>query len=194
LTFGPPAVRGDDDTVVAIDAGTVAGRNVGDRQVPTYEAGATVERRYPGPTGEDATRAAEPQIQAILAAGWLISGERWQEDAAGGAPIGDAIATGPASHLAGSDGELVVTFVAARDTDLPAPLPASMPSDPRADNPATIATVRLVVFAVVGILFLLFALRYAGQMGRMVPFAGGAPGGPVHGAPGATLAIGSPAP
>lgn len=132
-----------------------------------YAAGATVERRYPGPSQERAREAAERQVQAFVAAGWKIAGERWVDDAAAGAPIGDAIATGAVSYLAGSGGSLVITYVAVADADLPAALPAYTERDPRASALEGIATAKVVIGIIAVVVFLLFFLSVAGQMGRM---------------------------
>lgn len=132
-----------------------------------YAAGATVERRYPGHSQESARAAADPQIQAFVAAGWKIAGERWVDDAAAGAPIGDAIATGAVSYLAGSGGSLVVTYVATTEADLPVVLPAYTERDPRADALEGIAAAKVVIGIVAVVVFLLFFLSVASQMGRM---------------------------
>jgi hypothetical protein len=136
----------------------------------TYAAGATVERRYPGPSQGVARTAAEPQVQAFLAAGWMISAERWIDDTASGAPIGDAIATGAISYLAGSGGNLAITFVAARDTDLPTVLPAYTETDPRADTLESIAAVRVAFGVIALIVILIIFATMAGQMGHQPGF------------------------
>jgi hypothetical protein len=135
--------------------------------MPTYAAGATVERRYPGPDADAARRAAEPQVQSFLGSGWMIRGERWEADSDHGAPIGDAIATGTISYLAGSGGELVITYVAATDTEVPASLPSYTLTDPRKENLQTIATARVVVGVIGVVIFVIFFLNVASQMGRM---------------------------
>ena len=137
--------------------------------MPSYAAGAIVERRYPGPDQDASRAAAEAQVQAFLGAGWQIVEERWEADAEDGAPIGDAIASGPVSYLAGTGGQLVVTFRAAADADLPLALPEYTLTNPRAETLRTAATMRLVFLAIVGILALLFFANFAGQMGRMQP-------------------------
>jgi hypothetical protein len=143
--------------------------------MPTYAAGATVERRYPGPDADAARRAAEPQIQAFLAAGWMIGSERWDGDRQQGAPIGDAIATGTIGYLAGAGGELVVGYVAARATDLPGALPAYTLTNPRAENLRSYATVQVVIAVIVGVIFLAIFASIAGQMGMMGAGFGGPP-------------------
>jgi hypothetical protein len=135
--------------------------------MPTYAAGATIERRYPGPSGDAARSEADPQIGAFLAAGWMISGERWEADQERGAPIGDAIATGSLSYLAGAGGNLVVTFVAARDTDLPAIMPAYTMTDPRADRLESFAVAKVVGGVIVFVIFLVIFLGVVGQMASM---------------------------
>lgn len=135
--------------------------------MPTYAAGATVERRYPGPSADTARAAAGPQIAAFLSAGFMVSGERWEDDAARGAPIGDAIATGAISYLAGSGGTLVLTFSATRDTDLPADLPAYRLEDPRAGTLRTWSEVQIGLAVVFGVVFLFVFLSVLGQMSAM---------------------------
>ena len=130
----------------------------------TYAQGATVERRYPGPSADAARAAANPQIQAFLAAGFMISGERWEDDAGHGAPIGDAIATGAISYLAGSGGTLVLTFTAARDADLPPDLPAYQLQDPRASALQAWSGLK-VGLTIVG--FVIFGLIFLSMLGQM---------------------------
>jgi hypothetical protein len=131
----------------------------------TYAAGATVERRYPGPDAETARAAAEPQIGAFVSSGFSIASERWEEDlASGGAPIGDAIASGSISQLAGRGGALVITYVANVATDLPATVPAYTLQDPRRANLQTWSQVQLAIGAVFLIAFVVFALYVLGQM------------------------------
>lgn len=139
----------------------------------TYAAGATVERRYPGATQDGARFGAEAQVQAFLAASWMISSERWVDDTAGGAPIGDAVATGSLSYLVGSGGNLVITYVAARDTELPPMLPAYSGTDPRADNLQTLATFKVVAGIAAAVVFLLAFLSIASQMGHQPGFGPG---------------------
>lgn len=135
--------------------------------VGAYAAGATVERRYPGRSQEQARADADAQVQAFLAAGWKIASERWTEDASQGAPIGDAIATGAVSYLAGSGGSLVITYVAVGDADLPADLPVYQGSDPRRENLQTFAGFQVALMVVAFIFFVIVALTMLGQMGRI---------------------------
>jgi hypothetical protein len=132
----------------------------------TYEAGATVERRYPGPDADTARGAAEPQIAAFLAAGFTIASERWLDDAAsaGGAPIGDAIASGPLSYLAGHGGALLITYRATIPTDLPVAVPAYTLSDPRAQNLRAWSQIQVVAAIVFIVIFGLVFLTILGQM------------------------------
>ncbi len=130
----------------------------------TYEAGATVERRYPGPDAESARAAAEPQIHAFVDAGFTIASEFWIDDtAAAGAPIGDAIASGPITYLAGSGGALSITYRALRPTELPA-VPAYVLEDPRAAALQTWSTLRVGAAIVLGIIFVLIFLSVLGQV------------------------------
>ncbi len=138
-----------------------------------YAAGATVERRYPGPSQETARAAAEPQVQAFVAAGWKIGGERWVDDAGSGAPIGDAIATGAVSYLAGSGGNLVITYVAVGEADLPVAMPVYTEQDPRAAALEGFATLKVIVGVVGIVIFLLFFFSILGQMGHMQQSLGG---------------------
>jgi hypothetical protein len=134
----------------------------------TYEAGATVQRRYPGSDADTARAAAEPQIAAFMEAGFTIASEDWAEDSAGaGAPIGDAIASGPLTYLAAHGGALLITYRATRPTDLPAFLPAYTMKDPRAADLATWSQLRLGVSVVFGILFLIVFLTILSQMSSM---------------------------
>ena len=131
----------------------------------TYAAGATVERRYPGPNADTARAAAEPQITAFLSAGFTIASERWLEDSAsGGAPIGDAIAEGPVTYLAGHGGALVITFQATMPTDLPAAIPAYSLQDPRAASLQTWSQLQLGFGIVFAIIFVIVFLVILGQM------------------------------
>ena len=133
--------------------------------MPTYAAGATVERRYPGPDAETARTAAEPQIEAFVNSGFSISSERWEEDlASGGAPIGDAISSGVISQIAGQGGRLVITYVANAPTDLPADLPAYTLEDPRRANMETWSMLQVVVGVIFFIIFAFFFLTVVGQM------------------------------
>ncbi len=138
-----------------------------------YAAGATVERRYPGPSQDSAREAAEPQVQAFAAAGWKIAGERWEDDAASGAPIGDAIATGAVSYLAGSGGSLVITYVAGVEAELPAVLPCYTERDPRADALEGFATLKVIIGVVGIVIFLLVFFSVLQQMGHMRQGFGG---------------------
>jgi hypothetical protein len=132
----------------------------------TYAAGATVERRYPGPDADTARAAAGPQIAAFLNAAFMIVSERWVDDAAaaGGAPIGDAIASGPLTYLAGHGGALVITYQATIPTDLPAAVPAYTLRDPRAETLHTWSQVQIVIFAVFVVVFVIVFLSILGQM------------------------------
>jgi hypothetical protein len=144
--------------------------------MPTYAAGATVERRYPGPDADAARREAEPQVQAFLAAGWLIGGERWDADRQQGAPIGDAIATGSVGYLAGEGGELVITYVAPEPADLPATMPTYTLTNPREERLQSYATIQVVVGVVAIVVFLVIFLSVASSMGGAFDRFGG-PGG-----------------
>ena len=141
--------------------------------MPTYAAGATVERRYPGPDAETARRAAEPQIAAFVGAGFSVSGERWEDDlASGGTPIGDALTAGPISQIAGQGGALVATYVANVPTDLPQDLPEYTMQDPRRVNLQRWSQLQLVIGGVLLIIFLLFFLMVASQMSSGPHFGG----------------------
>jgi poly(3-hydroxybutyrate) depolymerase len=143
------------------------GRREGRRRddMPTYAAGATVERRYPGPDAETARKAAEPQIGAFVGAGFSIGSERWEEDlASGGAPIGDAISSGAISQIAGHGGNLVITYVANAPTDLPQDVPAYTLKDPRRANMEAWSQLQVVVGAIFIVVFLAVFLMIVGQM------------------------------
>ncbi len=130
--------------------------------MPTYAAGATVERRYPGPDADQARQAASPQIDAFVRSGFSIQAERWEEDlASGGAPIGDAIASGSLSQLAGRGGSLVITYVANVATDLPVDVPAYTLTDPRRQTLQTWSQLQLVVGIVFLVIFLIMFLTVA---------------------------------
>jgi hypothetical protein len=143
----------------------------------TYAAGATVERRYPGPDADAARAAAGPQIAAFIEAGFTILSERWIDDSAGNAaPIGDAIASGPLTYLTAKGGSLSITYEASRPTDLPAAMPAYTMQDPRAADLATWSQLRVAGSVVAGIIFVLFFLFVLSQMMSMqsqmpAPFA-----------------------
>ena len=141
--------------------------------MPTYAAGATIERRYPGPDAETARQAAEPQIGAFVGAGFSISSERWEEDlASGGAPIGDAISSGAISQIAGHGGSLIITYVANMATDLPQEVPAYTLQDPRRANMQAWSQLQLVVGAIFVVIFLIVFLSIAGQMSSGPHFGG----------------------
>jgi hypothetical protein len=134
----------------------------------TYEAGATVQRRYPGSDADSARAAAKPQIAAFMEAGFTIASEEWAEDSAAvGAPIGDAIASGPLTYLASHGGALLITYRATRPTDLPAALPAYTMQDPRAADLATWSQLRLGVSIAFGVIFLIVFLLVVSQMASM---------------------------
>ncbi len=144
--------------------------------MPTYAAGATVERRYPGPDAERARAAAGPQIEAFVRAGFSISSERWEEDlASGGAPIGDALASGSISQLAGHGGALMITYVANAASDLPADVPVYTMVDPRRANLQTWSQLQLVLGVVLVVVFLIFFLSILGQMNSGPHMPGFAP-------------------
>ena len=133
--------------------------------MPTYAAGATVERRYPGPDAETARSAAELQIGAFAGAGFSISSERWEEDLlSGGAPIGDAISSGPISQIAGHGGSLVITYVANAPTDLPQDVPAYTLKDPRRANIETWSQLQMLGGGIFLLIFLFFFLMIVTQM------------------------------
>jgi hypothetical protein len=137
--------------------------------MPTYAAGATVERRYPGPDAETARAAAEPQINAFVGADLSIGSEHWEEDqASGGVPIGDAISSGPLSQIAGRGGALVITYVANAPADLPQEIPAYTLQDPRRTRIQTWSQLQVLV---VGIFFLVFVIAFlfvlVGILGQM---------------------------
>ena len=139
--------------------------------MPTYAAGATVERRYPGPDAETARSAAELQIGAFVGAGFSISSERWEEDLmSGGAPIGDAISSGPISQIAGQGGALVITYVANAPTDLPQDVPAYTLKDPRRSRMETYSQLQLVGGGIFLLIFLFFFLTILSQMTSARPF------------------------
>jgi hypothetical protein len=136
--------------------------------MPTYAAGATVERRYPGPNAEAARSAAEPQIAAFVGASFSIASERWEEDlASGGAPIGDAIASGAMSQLVGRGGALVITYVANVPTDLPQTVPVYSMEDPRRANLQTWSQVQIAIGAIFAVVFIIFFIVILGQMSSM---------------------------
>lgn len=131
----------------------------------TYAAGATVERSYPGPDADTARAAAGPQIGVFLDAGFTIVSERWVEDKAwGGAPVGDAIAEGPVTYLAGHGGSLEITYQATVATDLPAAVPAYTLQDPRAANLQTWSQLQVGATIVFAIIFGIFFLMILSQM------------------------------
>lgn len=131
----------------------------------TYAAGATVERRYSGPDVDTVRAAAGPQIAAFLDAGFMLASERWVEDTAWeGAPIGDAIASGPLMYFAGHGGTLVITYQATIPTDLPAAMPAYTLRDPRAENLQTWSQLRIGISVVFAVIFGIFFLMILGQM------------------------------
>lgn len=131
----------------------------------TYETGATVERRYPGPDADSAREAARPQIDAFMNAGFTIASERWIDDgASAGTPIGDAIASGALTYLAGHGGELDITYRATRPTDLPSAIPAYTMDDPRAANLQTWSQLRVGLSLVFGIIFVIVFLMVLGQI------------------------------
>ncbi|MGD0248283.1 MAG: hypothetical protein ABSB75_04445 [Candidatus Limnocylindrales bacterium] len=110
--------------------------------------------------------AAEPQIAAFLGAGFTIASERWVDDAAsaGGAPIGDAIASGPLSYLAGHGGALVIIYQATIPTDLPAVVPTYTLRDPRAQNLRTWSQLQIGAAVALVVIFALVFLMILQQM------------------------------
>ncbi len=131
----------------------------------TYAAGATVERSYAGPNADTVRGAAQPQIAAFLAAGFTIASERWAEDStSGGTPVGDAVATGTISYLAGHGGALMVTYLATGPAELPVNMPAYTLQDPRAQNLQTWSQFQVAVSAVFLIIFALVFLMIVSQM------------------------------
>ena len=142
----------------------------------TYVAGATVERSYPGPNTEAARVGAEGQIQAFVNAGFSIQSERWEEDqASGGAPIGDAIASGPLSQLAGHGGSLVIVYVANAPADLPSNLPAYTLEDPRRASLKSWSQLQIVLACVFGFIFIVLFLSVLSQISSMNSHVPGAP-------------------
>jgi len=145
--------------------------------MPAYETGAMVERLYPGPDVEAARAAAQPQIDAFLAAGFMIAAERWLDDStSGGAPVGDAVATGTISYLAGHGGRLSISYRATRPADLPPTIPAYTLEDPRSVRLRTWSQVQIVIGAIFVVVFLIAFLAILGQMTAAHP--GMAPFGP----------------
>ena len=139
--------------------------------MPTYAAGATVERRYPGPDAETARAAAESQIGAFVGAGFSISSERWEEDLmSGGAPIGDAISSGPISQIAGQGGALVITYVANAPTDLPQDVPAYTLKDPRRSNIEAWSQLQMLGGGVFLLIFLFVLLTIIAQVNSQPSF------------------------
>lgn len=134
----------------------------------TYAAGATVERRYPGPSAEAARSEAEGQIRAFVNSGFSIQSERWEEDlASGGAPIGDAIASGALSQLAGRGGSLVIVYVANAPADLPTDLPVYALEDPRRASLQSWSQMQILLACVFGFIFIVFFLSVLSQMSSM---------------------------
>jgi hypothetical protein len=139
--------------------------------MPTYAAGAMVERRYPGPDFDAARKAAEPQIGAFVSSGFSIASERWEGDlASGGVPIGDAISSGAISQIAGHGGSLVITYVANVPTELPRDVPAYTLKDPRRANLEAWSQLQLVAGAIFLIIFGIVFLSILGQMSSPRPF------------------------
>jgi hypothetical protein len=133
--------------------------------MPMYAAGATVERRYPGPDAETARQAAEPQIGAFVGSGFSIGSERWEEDSAsGGAPIGDAISSGAFSQIAGHGGSLVITYVANVATDLPRDVPAYALQDPRRARMEAWSQIQVVLTVIFVVMFVIVFLSLLSQM------------------------------
>ena len=147
--------------------------------MPTYVAGAVVERLYPGPNAEAARAAAQPQIDAFLAAGFMIAGERWLDDStSGGAPVGDAVATGTISYLAGKGGRLAISYQASQPADLPPMLPAYTLEDPRTARlrawsqvQVAFGTVFVIAFLIVFLIaFLVILDQITSSHSGMAPF------------------------
>jgi hypothetical protein len=130
----------------------------------TYELGATVERRYPGPNVDAARAAAQPQIDAFLTSGFTIAHEGWVDDMAPGTPIGDAVAAGSLSYLAGQGGSLSIVYRATRPAELPADLPAYTLTDPRQDTLRTWSGLQVVVGVAFVIVFLIVFVAVLSQM------------------------------
>ena len=130
-----------------------------------YAAGSTVERSYAGPNADTVREAAQPQIAAFLAAGFTIASERWAEDStSGGTPVGDAVAAGTISYLAGRGGTLVITYLATGPAELPIDMPAYTLQDPRVQNLHTWSQFQVAVSAVFLIVFALVFLMIVSQM------------------------------
>jgi hypothetical protein len=141
--------------------------------MPTYAAGALIERRYPGPDMESARAAAQPQIDAFVSAGFSIQAERWEEDlASGGTPIGDALTAGPISQIAGHGGSLVITYIANGPAELPQDVPTYTMRDPRRDNIEAWSQLQVVIGVVFLVVFVFFFLMVLSQMSSMSHFGG----------------------
>jgi hypothetical protein len=141
--------------------------------MPTYAAGALIERRYPGPDLDQARAAAQPQIDAFVNGGFSVQAERWEEDlASGGTPIGDALTAGPISQIAGHGGSLVITYIANGPADLPRDVPAYTMRDPRRENIEAWSQLQAVVGVIFVVIFLVVFLMILGQMSSMSHFGG----------------------
>jgi hypothetical protein len=136
----------------------------------TYEIGAIVERRYPGPNAEEARAAAASQIAAFVQSGFTIASETWQDDSDSGAPIGDALATGTISYLAGRGGQLVIRYQATRPAELPEVLPAYTMEDPRQRSLQTWSQLQLLVGVIFLLIFAFFFISIVSQMPGSSPF------------------------
>lgn len=108
----------------------------------THPAGATVEQRYPGPSHDEARRLAGPQVRAFQAAGWTIADEAWM----------------PATAIPGAGGMMVVTYLAARDTEVPGLQADPRTAEPRVSSRPTTVTIRIaIILVIVVIVMILFA-------------------------------------
>ena len=87
-----------------------------------------------------------------------------KDSTSGGTPVGDAVAAGTLSYLAGRGGTLVITYLATGPAELPIDMPAYTLQDPRVQNLQTWSQFQVAASAVFLIVFALVFLMIVSQM------------------------------
>ena len=139
----------------------------------TFEAGSTLEQRYPAGTRDAARASARDRIAAFEAAGWDVQDEGWLPDAGD-----DESQPADASVSDGRPGTLVVVFVARQLAEVPLTLRAQpIEEEPgwRLSGYMLRLVVGLVVFAVLLLVIMAVGLPVVGTLvgtGTPKPFGG----------------------
>ncbi len=134
----------------------------------TFAAGATLEQRYPGESEEAARAAARPRVAAFEAAGWTVASEEWVV-AALPSTQADPLPPGAGRYAAARGGALVVTFLAARDAEVP-PALGGMPAGEAPRGGPSRYTLRIVIaLVVIAAVMVLFVLLVSTPTGAALP-------------------------